>query len=326
MSEIRLGIVGAGNLSTRRIYPYVGAAGARLVGVCDLDPGKAERNARLFGGRAYCDMREMIAKEEPDGVIICVGPEAHANLAPIVMKAGIPVYTEKPPAPDAASALEVARVSRKTGILCTTAFKKRYAVAYTRAKEFISGFPPEDLYSISVDYASAQYANDSPRNEFLLDFAIHAIDLVGYLFGDAAEVFAFAKGEDAWAVSLRFATGALGILNLNDARSFTVPTEEVEISIRGGNFMTVHNSSSWRICENGRPAEWREPPTFTSAGDSGNETGHLAELADFVAAIREGRRTRSDIYESYKTMVLYETIRKSADTGQAERVELEAPE
>jgi hypothetical protein len=91
-----------------------------------------------------------------------------------------------------------------------------------------------------------------------------------------------------------------------------VPTEEVEITARGGNFMTIHNSAVWRITENGKPAEWREPPTFVSRGESGNDTGHLAEIVDFLAAIREGRTTRSNIYESYKTMVLYEAIRDAA--------------
>jgi len=79
--------------------------------------------------------------------------------------------------------------------------------------------------------------------------------------------------------------------------------------------MTVHNSSSWRITEGEKPVEWREPPAFVSAGDSGNETGHLTELVDFVAAIKEGRTTRSNVRESYKSMVLYEAIRDSADTG-----------
>jgi len=81
--------------------------------------------------------------------------------------------------------------------------------------------------------------------------------------------------------------------------------------------MTIHNSSCWRITENEHPCEWREPPTFTSAGDSGNETGHLAEIADFLAAIREGRSTRSAIHESYKSMVLYEAIAESAATERA---------
>jgi predicted dehydrogenase len=320
----RIAVVGAGGLSTRRIYPNIGAAGGRLVGVCDLDLRKAERNAALFGGRAYAEMHAMLDAEKPDGVIICIGPEAHARLAPEVMKRGIPVYTEKPPAPTAAAALEVARVSRQTGVPCTTAFKKRYATAYARAKEWIGSFAPRDLYSLSIDYASRQYANDSLRSSFLLDFAIHAIDLVGFLFGDVERVFAFSKGPDAYAVSLRFACGAVGSMNLNDGRSFTIPTEEVEISVRGGNSMTIHNSSCWRIVEKEKAVEWREPPTFTSAGDSGNDTGHLAELVDFVTAIKERRSTRSCIFESYKSMVLYEAIDRSARTGEVVKVAYES--
>ena len=79
--------------------------------------------------------------------------------------------------------------------------------------------------------------------------------------------------------------------------------------------MTVHNSSTWRITENNHPCEWREPPTFTSAGDSGNDTGHLSEIVDFLAAIREKRSSRSNIYESYKSIVLYEAIQESSETG-----------
>lgn len=321
--EPRIVVVGAGNLSTRRIYPYLGAAGAQLVGVCDLDAQKAEHNARRFGGKAYTSLEQMIDEQSPDGVIICIGPDAHARLAPIVMEKGIPVYTEKPPAPSAALALQVARASKATGVLCTTAFKKRYSHAYNRAREWIERFETHDLLSLSMDYASGRYANDSDAKSFLLDFAIHAIDLAGYLFGDVDEVFAFARGQEAYSVSLKFASGAVGSLNLNCGRSFAIPTEEVGITARGGNFMGIHNSSSWRIVENGKATEWREPPTFTSAGDSGNDTGHLAEIVDFLEAIRETRTTRSNIYESYKSMVLYEAIARSAKEGKVFHVQHE---
>lgn len=322
-SEPRICVVGAGALSTRRIYPYLGAAGARLVGVCDLDTVKAERNARLFGGQAYSDMEQMLAAQKPDGVIICVGPHLHARLAIQALRLGYPVYTEKPPAMTAGETLDVARVAKETGLLCTTAFKKRYNTAYSRAKEWIAQFPAESLYSLSIDYCSAQYSNDTPTRVFLFDFAIHIIDLTQYLFGDVDEAFAFSKGLDAYAVALRFKNGAVGSLNLNDGRSFSVPTEEVEITARGGNFMTVHNSSIWRITENGKPCEWREPPTFTSAGDSGHDTGHLAEIIDFLGAIREAGTTRSTIYESYKSMALYEAIRESSESGKVVKMILQ---
>lgn len=318
MSDPRLCIVGAGALSSRRIYPYIGAAGAQLVGVCDLDADKAATNARRFGGKAYQDVHQMLERERPDGVIICIGPEAHAQLAMAVMRAGYPVYTEKPPAPTAAAALEVARVARQTGMLCMTAFKKRYSSAFARAKQWINQFPASELQSISIDYASAPYSNaeGNLRQQFLIDFGIHHIDLVGYLFGDVTEVCSYTKDRHAYAIALRFANGAVGTMTLSDGRSFTIPTEEVELTASGGNFMTVHNSSTWRITSAGKPSEWREPPTFTSSGDSGNDTGHLAEISAFLSAIREKRNTtESSIHSSVKTMVLYEAIVESSATG-----------
>jgi len=249
VSDPRICIIGAGSLSTRRIYPYIGAAGGQLVGVCDLDLNKAQTNARRFGGTPYTDMTHMLDEQMPDGVIVCVGPRYHAQLAIESLRRGYPTYTEKPPAMTAADTLKVARVAREKSLLCMTAFKKRYNVAYSRAKQFIEKFDPSDLYSISIDYCSKQYSNTTQEASFLFDFGIHVIDLVGYLFGAVASVFAFAKGPDAWALSLRLANGAVGSLNLADGRSFTVPTEEVEITIRGGNFMTIHNSSTWRITE-----------------------------------------------------------------------------
>jgi predicted dehydrogenase len=314
MSDLKIAIIGAGKLATRRIYPYIGAAGGQLVGVCDLDAAKAETNARRFGGRHYTELERMLATEKPDAVIVCIGPTQHAQLAPAIMRMGYPVYTEKPPAATALEAYSVARVSAETGMLCSTAFKKRYSIAYSRAKQWIAMQPPDSLYSISVDYASAQYANTNARNDFLLDFAIHLIDLSLYLLGDAKEVFCFAKGKDAYAVSVKFMNGAVGSFQFNCGRSFTVPTEEMELTARGGNFMTIHNSSVWRITENGQPKEWREPPTFISSGDSGNDTGHLAEIADFFEAIKSNRTTRSNIYEGYKSMVFYEAIKQSAET------------
>ncbi len=321
MSDPRVCVIGAGNLATRRILPYIGSAGGQVAGVCDLDRERAARNARRFGGRVYTDVEAMLDAETPDGVLICIGPGEHAKFARQIVRRGVPVYVEKPPAATAAETLEIARAARHAGVLCMTAFKKRHNVAYGRAKEWLAGFKPGDYYALSMDYGASPYPNTSVERSLLLDFGIHAIDLMHYLFGDVSEVFAFSKGSNAYAVSLRFANGAVGSLNITDGRSFHVPTEEVEITVRGGNFMTVHNSSEWRISEQERPVEWREPSTFVSTGESGNETGHFAEIVDFLSAIREGRRTsRSDMYESYKSMALYEAIRHSAGTGERVRM------
>ncbi|MBI2300305.1 MAG: Gfo/Idh/MocA family oxidoreductase, partial [Armatimonadetes bacterium] len=205
----RLAVIGCGALASRRIYPYLGAAGARLVGACDLDLARAERNAALFGGRAYADWEAMLGEQRPDAVIVCIGPEQHAELAPRILRLGYPVYTEKPPAATSRDALAVARAAKETGLLCVTAFKKRYARCYERARQLLDEHPPEDRLALSIDYAGGAYREDSPRGTFLLDFCIHVLDLSRYLFGEVSEVAAFAAGRAAYAVSLRFACGAV---------------------------------------------------------------------------------------------------------------------
>jgi len=322
MDEPRICIVGAGNHSSGSIYPFIGQAGGLLIGVCDLEIAKAERNARLFGGNAYADMAEMLDVEKPDGVMICIGPDAHVELAQLAMRRGVPVYTEKPPSATAADALAVARVSKETGVPCSTAFKKRYNNCYNRAKDWLGGFGEGTWRSMTASYCSGRYDRDSGPGSYLLDFAVHMIDLVGYLFGEVNQVHALTHNHHAYAVSLRFANGTLGTLDLNDGRSWAVPAEDMMITVEGGHCMSIHNSSCWSVTADDKVCEYREPATFLS-GNNGHETGHLAEIVDFFESLKEGRRTRSDIAESYKSMVLLEAIQQSAETGKIVNVTYE---
>ncbi len=317
----KIGVIGAGDLATRRIYPYIGAAGGMLVAVCDLQEERARANAERFGARAiYTDFNQMIKREALDGVIVCIGPEMHARIAPEILKAGLPVYTEKPPGVTAADVKEVMKVSKETGLLCMTAFKKRYARCYQRAKEFIRSPAFGKKQLLSIDYASGPYSNENPRWFFLLDFALHMIDLTRFLFGEVSEVYAFSHREHAFAVTLRFVEGAIGTLSLTDGRSWSIPTEEVEITGSEASFMTIHNSSSYKIYEKGQPAEFYEPCLSTSVGDSGVETGHLVELQVFFRAIRGKEQPVSTIEESYKSMILYEAILNSSRSGQVVKI------
>jgi predicted dehydrogenase len=254
----------------------------------------------------------MLDEQHPDGVIVCVGPQGHGTLALEVLRAGYPVYTEKPPAASVESAVEVASVARATGLLCMTAFKKRYSAVFDHARRWLDRFPVEDRLSISHDYCSGGYPDGV---SFLFDFAIHHLDLTHYLMGDVDEVFAYSRGANSFAVSLRFVCGAVGTMHLSDGRSFQVPTEEVGLTVRGGNFLTVSNSSRWREVRDGQPSGWREPSTFTSGGDSGRDTGHLAEIEAFVAYLRDGTPVRSPIEESVKSLVLHDAILESVRSG-----------
>lgn len=313
-------VVGTGDLSTRRIYPYLGPVGMRLAGACARHLDHAAEKCEVYGGNPYTDYREMIEKEVPDAVLGCVGPAVHADLAEFCLDRRIPVYTEKPPAESVARVLDLVQRSAETRTLWFTGFKKRYAACYRQAREWLTGFDPADLISFSFDYCSGKYGpGNLPGGAFLHDFCIHIIDLTSWLFGEAEAVSVFSKGEDAFAASLRMKSGMVGTLTMNDHRSFDIPTEECEITVAGGNAMTISNSSRRRVSRGGKPAEWREPITFLSKGDSGYDTGMLSEIEEFAELVREGwsgERSLENARASYRGMVLYEAIAESAvDAG-----------
>jgi predicted dehydrogenase len=317
--DLRIGIIGAGRLSSSRIYPCLHSLPVELAAVCDLDVAKAERNARRFGGQAvYTDPARMLDEAALDAVIVCVGPEWHSRLAIQVMEAGLPVYTEKPPAINSADALAMLQTSRRLNQICMTGFKKRFAPAYRKARAAIVDERFGEPTLLSIDYACGPtYTNDpnDPRSQFLLDFAIHIIDLSRYLFGDVAEVDARMRGESTYAVSLLFENGALGVLALSGNRDWAVSTEKIEATGGPGQFFSVENSVHLSRYAGDSLVEWHNPSFSTARGDSLVETGFQPELLEFVTCVREGREPESSIASSYQTMRLYEAILQSAQEG-----------
>jgi len=319
IAPFRLGIIGAGRLSSRRIYPclhYID--NLLLAAVCDIDVDRASLMAQKFGGQqVFADHRRMVAEADLDGVVVCTGPQQHETLAIEIMEAGLPVYTEKPPAVTAAGTRRMLETSESTGKLCMTAYKKRYAPAYMKAKTIVdsSDFGPPHL--LSIDYASGAFSNnpDDPQSWFLLDFTGHIIDLARFLFGEVAEVCAWSRGQEAYAVSMRFANGAVGTLALTCRRDYAVSTEKVELTGGQGRMVTVSNSVELTYWQDTAIKAWHAPSFSTAGGDSLVETGFQGELAAFVAACRGGPEPPSAIASSYRTMVLYEAIKESAEAG-----------
>lgn len=323
---LRLGIIGAGQLSSSRIYPCLRYLPVRLAAVCDLDRSRAERNAAMFGGaRVFTDHAAMLSDADLDAVIVCVGPDQHHRLAIEVMEAGLPVYTEKPPAVTVNDARSMVEASRRTGQICMTGFKKRFAPAYRKLAEAIRAGELGAPSLLSIDYASGFYSEDpdNPRSQFLLDFTVHILDLTRYLFGEVAEVYARKAGPSTYAVSLGFDNGAVGTLALTANRDWGVSTERVEVTGAPGEFASVENSIRMRRYSKKTIVDWHDPSFSTAGGDSLVETGFAGELIEFVAAVREGRAPESSIDSSYRSMVLYDAIDRSARSRDAVRVEAE---
>ena len=318
--EIRLCMIGAGRHSSANIYPYFHYLhfhdNARVVANADLDIEKAKHIASLFGiQRSYEDYREMLEKEQPDGVIICVGEEFHPVGAIDVMERGFNVYTEKPPAQSLEMAQKVVAAKQKTGKICMTAFKKRYAPAYVKAKSIIDS---EDFGQPTMIALLRTSGPGDPN--YLLDNGCHAFDLIPYLFGrvDLVSVFKTPGRIDAYSINMLFRNGAVGNMSLsNRPRGLW---EEVTACGSDGVTVRTQNSIFMQAYKGNQPFA-QHCPSFTQSGHGHVEQGFVGELQEFVRAIRGGYEPKSSIEESVHSIAIYEAVKRSAETGQPEEVE-----
>ncbi|MEA1952397.1 MAG: Gfo/Idh/MocA family oxidoreductase, partial [Planctomycetota bacterium] len=100
--RITLGHIGVGNRGTFLLnhYPDKKApdkkTGAQCVAVSDCYAQHREAAARASGAKAYADFREIIARDDIDGVVIATPDHWHVPIAIMAARAGKDAYVEKP--------------------------------------------------------------------------------------------------------------------------------------------------------------------------------------------------------------------------------------
>lgn len=316
---VRLCVIGAGRHASKHIYPcFPHLKEARITANADLDSLRSCDLAGKFGvPSSYTDYREMLREEKPDGVLVCVGPDFHARAAMELMEMGYHVYTEKPPAVDADQAALVLAVKQRTGRICMTGFKKRFTPAYMKTREIVSGEDFGEPCLLSILRTSGPYGNTGdPRAQYLLDSAIHAIDLATYLFGPVARVFAWQKSPANYGISVEFTGGAVGTLSFTDRMSYARGWEQVTCIGSSGICVQIDNSVEMIAFHKDQPVAAHKPEFVAGNSDSLVETGFVGELQAFVDAIASDTTPESSIECAVHTMKIVDAIRLSTETGQ----------
>jgi len=124
--RFNLAVVGCGNQGRSDMKNML-TAGARLVALCDVDPGQIEKTrveALKVGGeatrsaRAYDDYRRLIDDASSyDGVLIATPDHWHAPLCRAFMRLGKHVYCEKPLTHSIAEARELRALARQSKVV-----------------------------------------------------------------------------------------------------------------------------------------------------------------------------------------------------------------
>lgn len=95
--DLKIVLVGCGQIADGHVGEIQKIAGATLVGVCDLEPIMAEQLAMRFDiPDHYSDFSTMLKSCKPDVVHICTPPASHLPLVKQAVDSGCHVYVEKP--------------------------------------------------------------------------------------------------------------------------------------------------------------------------------------------------------------------------------------
>ncbi len=345
------GIVGTGMISHFHAKAIQSIPGAKVVGCFNHSAEKAQAFAVEYGCTAYSSMDQMLANPEISIVNICTPSGSHLDPAIAAAQAGRHVVVEKPLEITLSRCDQIIDACRQHKVKLCTIFPSRFSPANIALKDAIASgrFGRLTLGDSYVKWWRTQeyYDGGGWRGTWALDGggaymnqAIHNVDLLYWLMGDVAEICGFTgtlaheriEVEDVGVACLKFANGALGVLEATTA-AWPGLLKKTEIhGDRGTAIVEQDSVLKWDFADES-PADDELRKTLgagsaTSGGASDPKAisfvGHQLQLQDFIEAIQEGRAAKVDGAEGRKSVEIILAIYQSAMTGQSVKLPLKS--
>jgi predicted dehydrogenase len=218
--KTRIAVVGAGTIGRAHIDALRASRTCELAAV--VDPAPAAK-------APYRSLGELLAADRPDGVVLATPNRLHLPQALECLAAGVPVLIEKPVTATLAEGEQLLREARHGRVL--VGHHRAHSPIMAEARRVIENGKLGRLVSVvgsALFYKPDTYFDEAPwRREPgggpILINLIHEIHNLRMLCGEIAAVQAFTSNvvrgfpvEDTAAISLRFASGALGTFLLSD--------------------------------------------------------------------------------------------------------------
>jgi predicted dehydrogenase len=309
---MRIGAIGVGAHAVNAILPNIPVAGMTLAATCARHLDRAEAVGARFGvARAFDEVERMLEEVDLDGVVVVVPPDQFLGVIQACIRRGVPVFTEKPAASDAAEARALAEEAADAGVPVVVGYMKRFAGGYRTAKE-ITAKPEFGAVTLgSFTWSMGPFARRFDMRDWLFENPVHHFDLARFFFGELEELHVLrGRGSEHTVVVIATtSSGAIVNIRANTTGSWEQRNESVEI-FGEGNSLFVDNldTCTWRPPK--RPElVWR--PNYTvpvTRNTTGATMGFVTELEHFRRVVTEGIPCESDIASAAATLELTSRI------------------
>jgi len=175
-------VIGTGNMGKNHARVYSELKSAKLVAVSDMDETRGAEAAKMFGCKFYKDYKEMLQKEQLDGVSIVVPTKYHKQVALDCINAGKNVLVEKPIADTEKNAKEIIQAAKKKKVKLLVGHIERHNPAVKKLKELILSGVLGEIVSINAKRVGL-FPPQITDVDVVSDLAVHDIDILNSLIG-----------------------------------------------------------------------------------------------------------------------------------------------
>lgn len=299
-TPVRFGIVGCGIIAEVHAKCLMAIEEARLTALFDPAAAKANAFAEKFGGAVCGSYEELLARQDIDVVCICTPSGLHAEQTVAAARAGKHVVVEKPMAIELPDIDAMLAACEQAGVSLATIFPRRMSPQARYARQLLqegrlgrlslcSAYVK--LYRDQAYYDSAGWRGtwQMDGGGVMMNQGIHTVDLLQWLVGPVKSLYGQARAvlrdievEDTAVALLHYESGAMGTLEMTTT-AYKGKGQRLEIHGEKGT-MIIEEDDIVSLEIEGEHIVMPAFEPFRVVPD-----GHLAQLKDMAAAIRERR-------------------------------------
>jgi predicted dehydrogenase len=318
--------------------------GAKLVALVSRRAAGAKKMADELGLRVdiYEDLAQALKRSDLDAVIVATPSGAHMEPVIAAAAAGKHVVVEKPLEVRLDRCDRIIEACDRHGVQLCTIFPSRFAdanIALHRAVE-AGKFGRVTLGETTCKWWRPQsyYAEGGWKGTVALDGggalmnqAIHNVDLLLWMMGSPTHVSGFTatlaheriEVEDTAVTCLRFASGALGIIEATTSVQPGLPKTIAVHGDRGTAVIEQEDVLRWDFVpetDEDRAIKQHFAQRVGASGGASNPAAishvyHARQLTDFVQALESGRTPLVDGREGRRAVEVILAIYQSAASG-----------
>jgi predicted dehydrogenase len=246
MTQIKWGIIGCGDVTEVKSGPaFNKAVDSSLVAVMRRNAQKAEDYAKRHDvPKWYTEASDLINDPDINAIYIATPPLNHEEYTIAALKAGKPVYVEKPMTLSEESALKMSQAAKETNVKLTVAHYRRGMTIFNKIKELIDTKAIGDIRFVNLQMLQPHESEMITKTEdnwrvnpevsgggLFHDLAPHQIDLMIYFFGEVEKASGISLNQGNFYPAEDLVSGEIMFKNnilFKGLWCFTVPKEETK--------------------------------------------------------------------------------------------------